>query len=246
MLAIRKFVSFLVSVIIVALPVAALAAAPLVNSDRKPLNGARVMTPVNLAILVQDDLVSHVSNELNITRDFIQSLPEGSQVMVGYIRSGSLQVRQPFTRDLGAAARSLRILVSNTSVSPYNPYVEVLEALRRFDSKNKNPNVVLLISDGLDVSRGFDSASVLNSIDLERAIAEAKRRDVSVFSFYAPSVGLTRRNFLAASWGQSSLNRISDETGGKAFFQGTSDFVTFNPYFERLTRALNQLESVEK
>ena len=246
MLAIRKFVSFLVSVIIVALPVAALAAAPLVNSDRKPLNGARVMTPVNLAILVQDDLVSHVSNELNITRDFIQSLPEGSQVMVGYIRSGSLQVRQPFTRDLGAAARSLRILVSNTSVSPYNPYVEVLDALRLFDSKNKNPNVVLLISDGLDVSRGFDSASVLNSIDLERAIAEAKRRDVSVFSFYAPSVGLTRRNFLAASWGQSSLNRISDETGGKAFFQGTSDFVTFNPYFERLTRALNQLESVEK
>ncbi len=95
------------------------------------------------------------------------------------------------------------------------------------------------------MSRGFDAASVLNSIDLERAIAEAKRRDVSVFSFYAPSVGLTQRNLLAASWGQSSLVRISDETGGKAFFQGMTDFVTFNPYFERLTRALNQLESVE-
>jgi hypothetical protein len=209
------------------------------------LNGARVVAPVNLAILIQDDLVSHVSNELNITRDFIQSLPEGSQVMVGYIRSGSLQVRQPFTRDLGTAARSLRVLVSSTSASPYNPYVEVLEALRMFDSTSKNPNVVLLISDGLDVSRGFDAASVLDSIDLERAIAEAKRRDVSVFSFYAPAVGLTQRNLLAASWGQSSLNRISDETGGKAFFQGMTDFVTFNPYFERLTRALNQLESVE-
>jgi hypothetical protein len=246
MLTIRKFVSFFVSVIIVALPVAALAAGATVKNDRKSLNGARVVAPVNLAILIQDDLVSHVSNELDITRDFIGSLPEGSQVMVGYIRSGSLQVRQPFTRDLGTAARSLRVLVSSTSASPYNPYVEVLEALRKFDSTtNRNPNVVLLISDGLDVSRGFDSDSVLNSIDLERAIAEAKRRDVSVFSFYAPSVGLTQRNLLAASWGQSSLNRISDETGGKAFFQGMTDFVTFNPYFERLTRALNQLESVE-
>jgi hypothetical protein len=198
-----------------------------------------------MAILIQDDLVSHVSNELDITRDFIQSLPEGSEVMVGYIRSGSLQVRQPFTSDLGKAARSLRILVSSTSVSPYNPYVEVLEALRKFDSSGKNSNVVLLVSDGLDVSRGFDSASVLNSIDMERAIAEAKRRDVSIFSFYAPSVGLTQRNSLAASWGQSSLNRISHETGGKAFFQGTTDFVTFNSYFERLIRALNQMESGE-
>jgi len=245
MLIIRKFVMFLVGVLVFSLPVAALAAEPLVSKANKPLNRARVVTPVKMAILIQDDLVSHVSNELAITREFIQSLPEGSEVMVGYIRSGSLQVRQPFTSDLGKAARSLRILVSSTSVSPYNPYVEVLEALRKFDANGKNANVVLLVSDGLDTSRGFDSASVINSIDMERAIAEAKRRDVSIYSFYAPSVGLTRRNLLAASWGQSSLNRISHETGGKAFFQGTTDFVTFNPYFERLTRALNQMESAE-
>jgi hypothetical protein len=245
MIEVRKFILLIVSVIIVALPAGAFAAGASVNKDRKPLSGARVVAPVNLALLIQDDLVSHVSNELDITRDFIRSLPEGSQVMVGYIRSGSLQVRQPFTGDLENAARSLRILISNSSASPYNPYVEVLEALKKFDSKNKNPNIVLLISDGLDVSRGFDAASVLNSIDMERAIAEAKRRDVSIFSFYAPSVGLTRQNLLAASWGQSSLNRISHETGGEAFFQGTTDFVTFNSYFERLTRALNQMESAE-
>jgi hypothetical protein len=245
MLIIRRFVMFLVGVLIFSLPFATLAAEPSVSKTNKPLNGARVVTPVKMAILIQDDLVSHVSNELAITREFIHSLPEGSEVMVGYIRSGSLQVRQPFTNDLGKAARSLRILVSSTSVSPYNPYVEVLEALRKFDANGKNTNVVLLVSDGLDTSRGFDSASVLNSIDMERAIAEAKRRDVSIYSFYAPSVGLTRRNFLAASWGQSSLNRISHETGGKAFFQGTTDFVTFNPDFERLTRALNQMESAE-
>ena len=245
MLTIRKMIIFLVGVLTFSLPVAAVAAGPSVSKASKLLSGARVTTPVKIAILIQDDLVSHVSNELGITRDFIQSLPEGSEVMIGYIRSGSLQVRQPFTNDLGKAARSLRIVVSSTSVSPYNPYVEVLEALKKFDSNGKNANVVLLVSDGLDVSRGFDSASVLNSVDMERAIAEAKRRDVSIYSFYAPSVGLTRRNFLAASWGQSSLNRISHETGGKAFFQGATDFVTFNPYFERLIRALNRMESAE-
>ena len=68
MIEVRKFISFLVSVIIVALPVAALAAGATVKNDRKSLNGPRVMAPVNLAILIQDDLVSHVSNELDILK----------------------------------------------------------------------------------------------------------------------------------------------------------------------------------
>ena len=64
---------------------------------------------MNLAILIQDDLVSQVGNELGVTRDFIRSLPPGSRVMVGYITAGTLQVRQPFTTDLEKAAKSLRI-----------------------------------------------------------------------------------------------------------------------------------------
>jgi hypothetical protein len=232
MLRLRKFTSFLTAIATL-LAMAGLAAG---RDDRKQ---ARVEIPLNLAILIQDDLVSHVGNELRITRDFIQALPEGSRVMVGYIRSGSLQVRQRFTSDLGQAANALRVPVSSTSASPFNPYVEVLEGLRSFESE-KNPNALLLISDGLDTSRGFDAASVLFSIDLEGAIKEANRRKVTSYSFYAPSVGLTRRSHLAASYGQSSLNRLSNETGGKAFFEGTTDFVTFNSHFERLVAALNQ------
>ena len=71
-------------------------------------------------------------------------------------------------------------------------------------------------------------------------ISEANKRGVSIFSFYAPSVGLTSHSRIAASYGQSSLNRVSDETGGKAFFQGTSGFVTFNSYFSRLRETLNR------
>ena len=36
------------------------------------------MEPLNIAILIQDDLVSQVGNELGVTRDFIRSLPQGS------------------------------------------------------------------------------------------------------------------------------------------------------------------------
>ncbi len=211
------------------------------TSDKKTSNQkiTRITEPLNLAVLIQDDLTSQVSNELGVTADFIRSLPSGSQVMVGYITTGTLQVRQPFTSDLDKAARSLRIVRSSTSASSFNPYLEVIEALRNFNGNLKGQNALLLISDGLDTSRGFDISSATNSLDLERAIKHAKEQSVAIYTFYAPSVGLTSRSRLAASYGQSSLNRLANDTGGKAFFQGTSGFVTFDSYFERLRETLN-------
>ncbi len=210
------------------------------KGEKKSANKATIEAPLNLAVLIQDDLVSKVGNELDVTRDFIRSLPAGSRVMVGYITTGALQVRQPFTDDLEKASRSLRIPASSDTVSPYNPYVEVVEALKKFDGQGKNRNVVLLISDGLDASRGLDVSSTVDSIDLHRAITEAQKRNVTIYSFYAPSVGLTSQSRVLAGYGQSALNRLSNETGGRAFFQGTNDFVTFDSYFARLREALNE------
>ena len=232
----RKFLSLAVA-LVVAIATLGVASAKS-NSDSETL---QTIEPLNLAILIQDDLVPQVGNELGVTREFIRSLPKGSQVMVAYITSGSLQVRQAFTTDLDKAARSLRVPIGSTTASPYNPYVEVIEALKKFKNEGStNANAILLISDGLDTSRGFDSTAAGNTLDIHRAIEKANERRVAVFSFYAPSVGLTSRSRLAASYGQSSLNRISNETGGRAFFQGTTGFVTFDSYFDRLREQLNR------
>jgi len=236
----RKLSSILaVFLLVIATFVAVPANVPAASDDGKTAS-ARIEAPLNLAVLIQDDLVSRVGNELDVTRDFIRSLPQGSRVMVGYITSGSLQVRQPFTEDVDKAARSLRLPLSSDFAAAYNPYVEVVEALKKFDGQGKNRNVVLLVSDGLDASRGLDPSSTMDSIDLRRAINEANRRSVTIYSFYAPSVGLTSRSNLLAGYGQSSLNRLSNETGGRAFFQGTTGFVTFDGYFNRLREALNE------
>jgi hypothetical protein len=159
--------------------------------------------------------------------------------MTAYITAGSLSVTQDFTTDRERAASSLRILRSSTSGSPFNPYIEVIEGLRRFDSQPAGRRMALLVSDGLDVSRGFRSASPTLSLDLDRAINEAQRRNVAVFTFYAPAVGLTSRSHLAANLGQGSLNRIADETGGEAFFSGM-DFVTFDPYIREFNELLGR------
>ena len=229
----RKFLSLAVALVIA---ISAFATASAKNDSES----LQAIEPLNIAVLIQDDLVPQVGNELGVTRQFIRSLPQGSQVMVGYITSGALQVRQPFTTDLEKAARSLRMPVGSTSSSPFNPYVEVIEALKKFKSEGPNANAILLISDGLDTSRGFDSTAAGHTLDIERAIKQANKRNVAVFSFYAPSVGLTSQSRLASSYGQSSLNRLSNETGGRAFFQGTTGFVTFDPYFARLRETLNR------
>jgi VWFA-related protein len=195
--------------------------------------------PPILAVLIQDDLVSRVSNEIRGIRDFIRRLPEGSRVMTGYISVGTLRVTQEFTTDRERAASSLRILVSSRAASSFSPYDQVIEALHRFDTRPAGRRIALLVSDGLDTSRGFGSISPMRSMDLDRAIDEAQRNGIAVFTIYAPSVGLTSRSHLAVSFGQGSLNRIADESGGEAFFSGT-DFVTFDPYIKEFTELLGR------
>lgn len=236
--AVSAFVAFILF-IVAAFGVSAMNAATSGTGTKGSSEKVRVESPLNLAILVQDDLVSRVGNELDITRGFIRSLPAGSRVMIAYVRAGSLQVRQPFTDDLDKAAKSLRVPVGSEEAAPYNPYVEVVEALHKFETGGKNHNALLLISDGLDTSHGFDIDSAANTIDLLHAIKEAQKQNVTIYSFYAPTVGLTSWNRRAIGYGQSSLNRLSNETGGRAFFQGTN-FVTFDSYFDRLRQALNE------
>lgn len=195
-------------------------------------------SPLTLAVLIQDDVVSSIGNEIRPLRDFINRLPRGSRVLVGYLRSGSLQVRQRFTTDLEKAAKALRPPVGSASAAPYNPYVEVIEAIRRFDSQPSGRRAILLVSDGLDLSHGADSSSAGQSLDLQRAINEAQRRSIAVYGFYAPTVGA--RNSTLGVNGQGALLRLAEESGGRAFFQGTGAPVSFDPFIRELTRSLDK------
>ncbi len=196
--------------------------------------------PLTLAILIQDDVVSSIANEINGLATFIRRLPPNSRVLVGYLRSGSVQVRQRFTADLDRAARALRIPVGSSSAAPFNPYVQTLEALKRFEAQpTGSRRAILLISDGLDASRGVDSSFPSQSIDLQRAIKDAQRRGVAVYSIYAPTTGGTGGgNSTLVGNGQGSLEKLSSETGGRAFFQGTGAPVSFDPFLRDLNALL--------
>lgn len=211
------------------------------DGDPQTIISVRGITnsPITLAVLIQEDLVPSVGNEIKDLKEFIRKLPRGSRVMVGTLRTGSLQVRQKFTNDLEKAASALRPPSGLASASPYNPYVEVIEALRKFEGQPLGRRAILLVSDGLDVSRGVDSSSPTQSVDLQRAINESQRRGVAVYGFYAPTT-LTDANPPLGPNAQSSLLRLADETGGIAFFQGTGVPVSFRPFIRELDAALQR------
>ena len=183
--------------------------------------------PLALAILVQEDLSSSFNLQIDDLKKFIRGLPRGSRVMVAYLRGGTLQVRQKFTDDLNAAAQALRIVVSSSSAAPRNPFDGVIDALNRFDALPAGRRAVLLISDGLDVSQGLSNSSPSQSIDLERAIERSQKRSVAVFAFYNPASITEGGDSRLIMNGQGSLLRLADETGGRAFFQGSIGPVSY-------------------
>ncbi|HYE14053.1 MAG TPA: hypothetical protein VD968_06400 [Pyrinomonadaceae bacterium] len=195
-------------------------------------------SPMTLAVLIQDDLSSSVNNEINGIKDFIRRLPPGSRVMVAYLRSGSLQVRQKFTSDLDRAARAVRIPVSSADAAPWNPFALTRDALNRFESQPVGRRAVLLVSDGIDISRGVEGSAPANGFDLQRAITEAQRRGVAVYTIYSPTVGAAYRTLV--SNGQGALARLAEETGGRAYFQGTGAPVSFDHFLRDIDVLLSR------
>jgi VWFA-related protein len=192
--------------------------------------------PLMVEVLIQDNLQSRMNNEIRGVKRFIKSLPNGSRVLTGYLTTGTIDVRQDFTTDRDRAAASLRIL---TDRAPYNPYVEVIEGLKRFDSQPEGRRIIVLISDGLDLSHGFEDANPELSIDLDLAIREAQRRGVAIFSLFEPGAGFPGVGRLEVTFGQGSLIKISNETGGEAFL-GPPDVVSLSPYWTELQEQMSR------
>lgn len=212
------------------------------NGDEQQILSIRSIeeAPLALAILIQDDLGSEFNLQISEIKKFITALPRGSRVMVAYLRGGTAQIRQRFTTDLEAAANSLRIVTSSSSSAPRNPFDGVVDILDRFDALPAGRRAILMVSDGVDLSNGVSSATPSQSIDLDRAILRAQRRSVAVFSVYSPTSSNPNENSTLTLFGQGSLQKISDETGGRAFFQGSMAPVSFVPFFKDLSLLLTR------
>src|ERR1041384_1401746 len=90
------------------------------DGEMQTILSQRTFNDSPLALLLQDDLASSVSVEARSIARFIRNQPGNTRVMVGYIRSGSLELGRKFTVDLERAAQSVRSPQGLASSAPFN------------------------------------------------------------------------------------------------------------------------------
>jgi len=93
------------------------------------------------------------------------------------------------------------------------------------------------------IYNGFDpyyGVGDMNDPYLDAAIADAQRAGVLVSAIYEPSVGRVGRSRIVNHWGQLFLEKLAQETGGRAYYVGFfGQAPDFTPYLNDLTNRLN-------
>lgn len=212
------------------------------NKDEQIILSIRSVkdSPLYLAILIQNDLVAESNTELRKLKDFIQKLPKGSRVMLAYIRNGNLSVKQKFTEDLEKASKSIEIVTTSQGFSGNSPYEAVEDAVGKFDSLPSGRRAILLLSDGLDATRNYAESSPSDSLELEKAILKAQKRSVAIYTVYVPATLTQRVDSRIKLNAQSSLDKLSEETGGQSFIRMIEAPITLEPFFREIAMSLNR------
>lgn len=203
---------------------------------------------LQLFILIDDTLDSHVGNNLNDIREFISAQPATTLVGIGYMSNAGVNIVQNFTADHALATKAIRLPRGNLSTMD-SPYLSLISLVKGWPQQ-KVRREVLMVTDGIDRLRGekptpsqlgpnfgpvYHSMPTM-SPDVDSASEISQRYNVIVHSIYAVGVGRAARSSWDLQIGLSGLSKLADETGGECFALGTSNAVSFKPYLERLQK----------
>lgn len=219
-----------------------------VDNRNTPVTSINRVVPAGaeVALLIDDGLRTSVGRELSSLRSFVQSLPAGTSIFVGYMQNGRVVPAQDFTSDLARAAQAVRIPEGSPGISA-SPYLCLSDFVKKWPSAEADPDTigasaprkarfVLMITDGVDPYNGSTRMSNQDSPYVAAAVSDAQRSGVPVYSIYFSDAGL--RGGQASFSGQSYLSQVADGTGGRAYYMGTGNPVSMTPFLEQFKRAV--------
>jgi hypothetical protein len=205
-----------------------------VDKQRKQVAGWDKADALGLAILIDESLDTSVASQWNDLKAFIMAQPANTAIAVAYASNSTAMVAQDFTTDHALAAKALRIPRGQPGIGS-SPYLAVIDWMKRWPETGSRRSL-LLISSGIDYLRGAWGPFFP---DVDPAIARAQRQNINLWSIYSPGVGHRSRSFALANLGQNNLSKMTDETGGEAYYLGTNAPVSFKPYLDELQTHLS-------
>ena len=230
-----------------------------VNGHKEPLSAWTPVAPngAQVAVLIDDGIRESVGSQLDTIRIWIQHLPAGTEVLVGYMENGRVVADQGFTADHALAASGVHLPqgIPGDSASPYfclSDFVKKWPVAGDTQPANAVPTIgsyptqanarkarfVLMLTNGVDPYNGSTSPLNQDSPYVATAVEDAQRAGVAVYSIYYADAGF-RGNHGSFS-GQSYLSQLSQGTGGTPYFEGTGSPVSLAPFLANFQRAISE------
>lgn len=187
---------------------------------------------LELFVLIDDASNTNLASQFEDVRHFMDAQPPTTSIAVGYIRNGTVQTVQNFTKDRSDVRKALRIpLGSGAGAS--SPYLSITDEIKRWPESPAR-HEILLITDGIDPLQPGTTDSYL-----DEAVSHAQRTGTQVSAIYASGSGHFGHSLWRINQGQSNLSRLADETGGEAYFQGFETPIAFAPFLDQFADRLN-------
>jgi hypothetical protein len=194
---------------------------------------------LELFILIDDAADSRISLQYDELRAFINAQPASTLVGVGYMRNATVQIAQHLTTNHDLATQALRLPLGYPGAFG-SPYLSAIDLMKSW-AVDQNRREILMITDGMGRERyhGGWHHGYRTDTDADTASAVAQRTGTNIFSIYAPGSTRSRQGYWAGVNGQMNMTRLSDSTGGAAFYLGLHSPVTIQPYLDQLQSMLD-------
>ncbi len=208
-----------------------------VNGHETSLTGLTRIPPASaqIAILIDDGLRSSFGAQLDDLKKFLRELPEGTQVLVGYMQNGSVVAPGGFSVDHAAAASQVRVPLGSSGISG-SPYFCLSDIAKHWPGGRRGPRFVLMLTNGVDLYNGSTSLTNQDSPYVEAAQEDAERAGIAVYAIAYTDAGIGGGD--ASFSGQSYLQQVAQATGGQSFYIGRGNPVSLRPFLAQFRSAI--------
>jgi len=206
-------------------------------TDWAPARGQRA--GLELFILIDEASDAHLGSHLADLKEFIHMQPSSTAIGIGYMRNATVQVVQDLTTDRVRAVQALRIPMG-TAGAYGSPWLSATSLMQRWPPSDNRHEIVML-TDGIDRA-GRNGHPLWRGLhlnpDADTASVVAQRTGTIIYTIYVPGTGRRYLKHWTELSGQSDMTRVSEKTGGEAYYLGLGNPVSLAPYLNRLNKVL--------
>jgi hypothetical protein len=196
--------------------------------------------PMELVLLIDGSARTSLGLQMGEIKHFINSLPPNTKAAIAYMQNGSAVFAAPLSADHAQVLRTLH-LPSEPAGSSASPYFCLSDLAKHWPSKDETARrVVVMITDGVDY---YEMRYDPEDPYVQTAINDSVRARLVVYSIYCENRGRAGSSMYENFAGQNLLQEVSEATGGESYWQGMGNPVSYEPYFNEMTRRFrNQYE----